>query len=102
MRLFARVQTIRFSGSNPLPDYARGVPPRPQQSIERQTYYNLVPWSGNISVEDPSAPAQGISGYLESVKSHHHYNRIAAADPKHVKAQELKRIEEARAANCCT
>ncbi|PMD31388.1 hypothetical protein L207DRAFT_195416 [Hyaloscypha variabilis F] len=65
-------------------------------------YYSLVPWSGDISVEGPSAPAQGVSGDLESVKSHHDCNRIAAADPKHVKAQELKRIEEARAANCCT
>ncbi|KAN0121981.1 hypothetical protein V8E51_000307 [Hyaloscypha variabilis] len=67
-----------------------------------KTYYNLVPWSGDISVEGPSAPAQGVSGDLESVKPHHDCDRIAAAGPKLVKAQELKRIEEARAATCCT
>jgi len=73
----------------------------PEHSVEQddKTYYNLAPWSGNISLRGPAPSIQSIStNSLELLKS----KDITTADLKRINAQDLKRVEEARAANCCT
>ncbi|KAE9381982.1 hypothetical protein N431DRAFT_551967 [Stipitochalara longipes BDJ] len=90
-------------GQTPSPNMLVEFHPQHNSQQNDKTYYSLVPWSGNVSVEGPPALAQGIStSGFESVESHDDFDRIAAPDLKRIKAQDLKRIEEARAASCCT
>jgi hypothetical protein len=65
-----------------------------------KTHYNLVPWTGPVETQGLAIPTQNFTP-LESTDTHD-LNRIEARDRNCTKAEDLKRIEEARAAKCCT
>lgn len=70
----------------------------PQESDK--THYNLVPWTGLVKTQGLALATQNTT-LLESTDTHD-LNHIEARDSNCTKAEDLKRIEEARAAKCCT
>jgi hypothetical protein len=70
----------------------------PQESDK--THYNLVPWTGLVKTQGLTLATQNTT-LLESTDTHD-LNHIEARDSNCTKAEDLKRIEEARAAKCCT
>ncbi|KAH8754961.1 hypothetical protein BGZ57DRAFT_958153 [Hyaloscypha finlandica] len=65
-----------------------------------KTHYSLVPWTGPAKAQGLTLLTQN-SAPLESTDTHD-LNHIEARDRNCTKAEDLKRIEEARAAKCCT